>query len=178
MGDEHNNESNYNTDKYGGSYGNVESADYLFSDNAFQEDTRMVYEQVPGISIFQTGWITEVINSHTSCYDVPVGKYFLPAHFITGLSTGFTTPERRPPSLPPRLKTTSGRISLRAKGMGYDIRHAHPKTHTSRGIGVKGESLTPANTVSVPSNTVSPVGNHVLEVDLSSDYVKRTYISR
>ena len=93
----------FSADYYGGQFAGVDSANYLFSDNAQEEDTIAVYNDQADIVVFKPDWIAQVVLLHKPVSEVAVGKYFLLPHFCDPLAVSdspqFHTPER--PSLPP-----------------------------------------------------------------------------
>jgi len=68
-------------DQYGGTYAVEEEAEFLFSDSASAQDTIRVYDELPGVSVFLSSWISEILHMQRHIQDIPLGRHILlPKH--------------------------------------------------------------------------------------------------
>lgn len=124
----------FSSDRHGGSYEDEYKADFLFSDNAYAEDTVRVYGEQEAVGVFSSSWVREVLEKHTTVPNIAPGRHILIPHFANPIdcSQPFTTPERRlplsklmqvqvkPRSLQRHVDSTNKRSHLR-EPLGYSV---------------------------------------------------------
>lgn len=93
-------------DYYGGQFGDVGHADYLFSESEVAEDTVSIHENQPDDMVIKPDWIASVIHQRKPVGEVSLGEHLLlpqycyPPHENDN-SLQFYTPERDSYDVPP-----------------------------------------------------------------------------
>lgn len=116
-------------DYFGGQYGDKEDSDFLFSENAFTGDTKVIHDKYTNFSVLRPQLIIDILKARKPLHEVPTTEYILHPYSLSSTSNGnslMNTPKRKPPSTLPPIKSMGGTVNF------FDKNHVSVKGINTR----------------------------------------------